>query len=643
MISINRNVFTKEGLKYLEHEVYPALISSAKEALVVLNEQAVAKEEKMGSKYLSFDKKIMKSIAHKTDQCVNNEKMDSSALNHELEETVMSAIGLSYFYRILGKKKHYFCEKREKNANICIWDRLLNTIVEFRKTGTLPDMHGGYQEIFEKQRDFQKYIDHGMLYRIKVYQYHELERTGIRSAKIIMDYASLLLEKNKVAIISLRHNRYAKWFYVPLLVYDGDREKGNPYEIFQRKSQTAEEDEKLMGQMETWADGILGQLGDLGTVQTLHEEYGANSDVQHILYYMLGNISTVALYTNDSAEWDIRINVLSAEGSESIFYNKNMRHLILKKVGRLYERFHAKRFVTTTWRGYECITLNEMPSSVFIVNGAYIARQQTERMLLPILGDNNEKLLNVKNEQFFKEYDKQRENYEELKTICNELLGFYPKFEEAMGMDKKEAESVEGMIGAYLELDPFWRASVGNRTRKGQSYWRELIRHIKSRLAESEKNSEAEEIDFDQLKEDQPDRSEFQKMLVENYFESVGLRLEGGPRLQSDMKEKYWKWFLNAVRFIRQKSNADIRKQILEDDEMKKFKRSLWEGSSTETDDVQKNLISYVMEKSQEDLSEKQVRRCYEKLMDDMIESVIQNQIVQTSKDNSYIEMLIRD
>ena len=118
-ISINRNVFTKEGIEYLEQQVYPALISSAKAALVELNERDVSQGEKLGSEYMSFDKKIMESIAKKTEQCKNNEEEGNSLLNRELEEMVLSAIGLSYFHRILGREKHFFWDIREEKVRIC--------------------------------------------------------------------------------------------------------------------------------------------------------------------------------------------------------------------------------------------------------------------------------------------------------------------------------------------------------------------------------------------------------------------------------------------------------------------------------------------------------------------------------------------
>lgn len=675
-IAINRNVFTKEGMDYLEQQVYPALISSAKAALVELNEQAVSMEKKLGAEYyLSFDKKIMESIANKTLQCIENEKAerlsydkkrmesaadqtqqrmesekeDSAVLKHELEELVLSAIGLSYFHRILGREKHYFCEKREKEEDIGKWDALLNLIVQFRKTGKLTDMKGSQKEIFERHMDFEKYIDHGMLHKIKIYQYDELERTGIESVKIVMDYASMLLEKNKVAIISLRHNRYAKWFYVPLLIYGegleerdgaGGRARENPYGIFQRKSQTAAEEEELSGQMETWADGIFSKLGELDRVQSLHKEYGEDSDVQYILQYMLGNISTVALYANDSEDGDIRINVLSAEGSGSVFYNKKMRRLILKKAARLFKRSHAKRFVTMTWRSYECITLKRIPSSVCAVNGAYIARQQSERMLLPILGDHIGKLLNLTNQEFFKDIQMQKENCEKLKKKCDVLLEFYSKFEKAISGDENNLDEVEKEIKTYLQMDHIWDDGPMDYEEErsfARSYWQELTRHIKSRIAESEKNVQLPGKEFNELMKE-PEPCEFQQMLVENYFESVGFIREQEQCLAPERKEELWNWFLNAVYYIKRYSNIDLREAILEHPQMEAFKKSLWEKGGGEDDDIQQNLINYVMENVQETLSEKQIRSCYEKLMDDMIESVIESETVQKS---AYVEMLI--
>lgn len=658
-ISINRSEFTKEGLSYLQQKIYPVLIASAKAALVELNEQAVQQEGKYGKQYKGFEQKILQSIVDKTNKCTEEEKEkdDMLASKRDLEEIVLSAVGLSYFLRVLGKEKRPFCKRHGNQEEICKWDNLLDRIVQLRSKGTYLDEKNMIKECFDAQKKLDDYINCGMLHKMKVYQYDELERTGVESKRLELDYASLLLEKRKIAIISMRHNKYTRWFYIPLLIYEekelqDDSEKHtnkNYYKIFQKKPQTISEEGELLVQMETWADGIFQQLGDLSIIQGLHEEYGVDSDVQYTLNYMLGNIPTVALYANDSTDGNIRINVLSAESYGSVFYNKNMKRLVLRKANRLYTNYRYKRFVTTTWRNYECISLLEVPSSVCVVNGAYIAKQQTKRILLPILGDNIGKLLNLKEQNFFKEIKKQKENCKELKRICNDMFNFYLKFENAIIMinQGEKIDSVEREIAAYLELENIWdndkQLGFAEVRRYATGFWRELNRYLKKRILRTGRADRKNNVlSFDELMKELPKKSEFQRTLVEDYFENLGINIEKEKSLNVQVREKNWKWFLNVIFYINTYSNIDLRESIMESSEMDDFKKSLWVSDKDTADkEVQNNIISYVMKNTQDTLSEKQVRNCYENLIDDIIESVIEDEKEQETEEYPNIDALI--
>lgn len=666
-IAINRNEFTKEGLDYLENEIYPSIISSAKAALVELNEQAVLEGEKWKSAdYKSFDKKIMDSIEEKTRRCMDNQTEDFLALKLDLEETVLSAVGLSYFLWVLGKEKIFFCEKRGRTEDICKWDNLLERIVKFRWYSRVPGMGQSEREVTDEGRKFDDYINSGMLHKMKVYYYNELKRTGLDSEKKVLDYASLLLEKRKIAIISIRHNKYTKWFYIPVIIHEQEEEdtqdekkktdsgerKENAYEIFQIKSRSVEEERETLEKMEHWADGILNLFADLVVVQRLHKEYGVDSDIQFTLNYMLNNIPTIALYTNDSEDGDVRMNVLSAERSGSVFYNKNMKRLILKKVRSLYGKFHAKRFVTTVWRSYECIALQEIPSSVCVANGACIAKQQTNRMLLPILGENMAKLLNIKEQEFFKGINKQKENCEELKKKCNELFGFYEKFEHVISQKMKPNDAVEKEIDEYLRLGLIIKEGAqmeyAEERRLTESYWRELNQYVKKKIASSIR--ERQELvkageerlaladEYEQLTANTPKEDEFQRMLVEDFFESIGFRLEQNQGLTQERRKNIWDWLLATICFIDKYRNLDLQEWIMTHPDMEKFKQSLWEKDGKDSDkEVQKNMVGYVLKHTQEELSEKQVMNCYERMLDEMIECVIESETEQ--KETKYLNI----
>ena len=320
-IAINRNEFTKEGIDYLEKKIYPALIVSAKAVLVELNER-----ENRENVEMPFYERIMKSVKAKTLLCETaRERIETLKL--DLEETVLSAVGLSYFLRVLGKEKEIFCEKRG-DAEDCKWDSLLNEIVKLRWESTVRSDSKEEKNILEEA--FDRYINDGIMHKMKVFYFDEVKRNGFVGPEKWMDYASLLLERRKVAIISMRLNEHSKWFHVPMVISEEEKnnyhdvsreaEPDSPYAIFQKKSGTWREEIATLKKLETWADRIFIWIKGIEDIQSLHEEYGTDSDIQYTLNYMLENIPTIALYAN--RDGNVRINVLSAEQKESIFFNK---------------------------------------------------------------------------------------------------------------------------------------------------------------------------------------------------------------------------------------------------------------------------------------------------------------------------------
>lgn len=73
---------------------------------------------------------------------------------------------------------------------------------------------------------------------------------------------------------------------------------------------------------------------------------------------------------------------------------------------------------------------------------------------------------------------------------------------------------------------------------------------------------------------------------------------------------------------------------------MEKFKQTLWEKKG---EDAKKNMISYIQKHAYEELSEKQIMNCYEKMLDDMLECVVENETKENNERYFMIEALILD
>lgn len=627
-IAINRNEFTKEGVDYIEQQIYPALIASAKEALVELNERENRAEvNKSAFGPTPFYLRIMDSIRQKTARCVRaetNVEENVERCKVDLEETVLSAVGLSYFIRVLGREKKMFCEKTGQEEK-CRWDTLLNEIVDFRwnnKKAVLVNLNDE-TSISIDYKVFDKYISTGMMHKMRVYSYEEVKRNGFGGLDEQKDYAALLLENNKVAIISMRINKHSKWFHIPLMIG-----KDN-YEIFQRKTGTWQEEKEVLKELEVWADGILRQLPEAEYIQALQETYGMDSDIQYTLDYMLGNVPTTAVYANKAG--NVRINILCAEQNRSIFFNKNMKRIILEKVNHLYTQYHAKRFVTSVWRSYECITLETVPSSVCTANGAFFAKHQTEKMLLPVLGENMQKLLNFREQDFFKEVMEQKEHCKELEEYCDDLLSIFNKFVGLIKRNRTEAEAVEVALQKYIndekilgeDLD---RVDFVRWKNLAKNYRRDMVSFVKNEIGQYLKQlSDEKDVtrvdEFKTLQSKRPDKEIFQIAVIQLFFRNRGT-------INVDLTAEQntaWKWFQQAMGFIYRYRNVDIKALVTTHPKVEKFKKSLWgRDRDGNVEVVQKNQIDYIMKHTTEKLSEKQIRNCYEKLLDDMLECVLE-------------------
>ena len=624
-IAINRNEFTKEGIDYIEQQIYPALIASAKEVLVELNERENRSKDRKpadGLQQVPFYKKIMNSIYRKTALCECAET-NVEEYKADLEETVLSAIGLSYFIRILGKEKRMFCEKVGQE-DICQWDTLLKEIVDLRWNLEEPisvNLVGGKSANIDRNV-FDKYISTGMMHKMRVFTYEEVNRNGFKGLVKQMDYARLLQEENRVAIISMRNNEHSKWFHIPLLIMEKD------FATFQKKTGTWDEERETLEELETWADGILRLFPRAEYIQNLQEAYGMDADIQYTLEYMLGNIPTMALYANKVG--NVRINVLCAEQRCGIFFNKNMKRIILKKVNYLYTQYHAKRFITNVWRSYECIALETVPSSVCTANGAFFAKHQTKKMLLPVLGENMQKLLNFQEQDFFREIMKQKEQCNDLEDYCNKLLVLFQKFEEVI-YKHKGVDIVKDTLQKYINDEKIlgedlgkvdfvsWNNLAKNYRQDMVSFVRTEIRSYLHPSPDTENTGRADE--FDELWEKRPKDEIFQTAVIEMFFRNRG----NNEASLTEEQQTAWQWFQRAMGFINKYRKIDVKKQVTTHPKVEKFKKSLWgTGKDGSVEAVQKNQIDYVMKHAAEKLSEKQIRNCYEKLLNDMLECVLE-------------------
>lgn len=94
------------------------------------------------------------------------------------------------------------------------------------------------------------------------------------------------------------------------------------------------------------------------------------------------------------------------------------------------------------------------------------------------------------------------------------------------------------------------------------------------------------------------------------------------------------------INYIEKYRKFNLHEYLAQNPDMEKFKQTLWEKKG---EDAKKNMISYIQKHAYEELSEKQIMNCYEKMLDDMLECVVENETKENNERYFMIEALILD
>ena len=132
----------------------------------------------------------------------------------------------------------------------------------------------------------------------------------------------------------------------------------------------------------------------------------------------------------------------------------------------------------------------------------------------------------------------------------------------------------------------------------------------------------------------------FQCECIRCFFENRGSKLQVQETIENGKRKDIWEWFQEAIHVIGKYRNSNLHEQVLSHSKVSEFKKSLW-GNKTDGDVeiIQKNMINYVMKHTPDKLSEKQIRNCYERLMNDMLECVLEIE-AEEKKKNANIDSL---
>lgn len=594
-INLNRNEFTESGKKFLER-IYEKIMESFKEALEIFANST----DKEGS-VMKMGDRLLKRV----DEYQDNDEEEKQ----DLSEAMLSTICMSFFVRL--RKQAYnsvCCENKEIE---CQWQKLLRSLAA--KIEGKESLRRGF---FEK---IPVYYEYELLNMWNEQKEKKSDKSfpEFLQLKGYMSFPELLQCENKIAIISERAGKHSKWIHNVIIL----------------SKDTFESFNKNVGRIDDWDDYVAenerkGSKMFEGYVRLVEKgdiKKDYDSEWQRVLRWMLANIPTSGIWS--MPDGNIRMNVLSDIMTTSVFYDWNMKYLLLERMGERYSQNSGKRYVTLTWKGFEGIRIQEPPTSVCYVKRGYLAKSQKTHMLLPLIGSQIENLLGVYSD----------EDVIYLKQIVERFMGYYdvvPRLKEYVDMvrgDKSEnlddnlylcfkqytanknLNEIKGIpekirkifIG---EVSAIARQLEQETEKDNKKYW--YNRFVGSREKSAKDNNEEKKNLLIALLERMPAKEEVISQLVQKYMKES---------LEENQEENIGNEIVEEVAMV----NLLVRRELFyiykeflfQQPKVKELKEALW-GTQQEKE----SMIKYVSTEGQERLSKKEIGKCYDKLIDEMLE-----------------------
>ncbi len=588
-INLNRNEFTESGNDFLA-KIYEEIMSSFREALEKLsgiNDNDGKGDEDFGELIYGNIKALIRAYEEE------EEKTRKEEIRKRINETALSALCLSFFVRIRKHKEANPCCRAMDSDKKCQWIKLSSKMMEL-----LTD---------EKNK---KFFTDGFFKPIPVYSRLKLEtekerKTGIQSKML---FPQMLDKENKIAIVSRREEAHSKWIHYVLLL------NSETFQLFIRDIYKVEDWHTYMEEMEAKGNELLSGFEtlyakiktDLQENEMDETEYDVEN--QKVLKWMLSNIPSCGIWS--SLDGNVRMNVLTDEIPNSVYFNTRMKYLLLERIREQFDKFGGKRYVTLVWKGYECLTLDEMPTSVCYTTRGYLAKSQDSLMLLPLLGERLRGLLEAYSDQEFKIIESILQTYVSYYGIQTKVREYVSDFIE------EEENAGDGIYKIFVEraktldLVSLQRLPEELRIR----FVTELEEVIKEKKNAIENALNAFECS---LKENE------QKNILERVLDSmpktdevIGIFIKPGEVHLEEGEQILERIALIAL-FIQHRLLIKHRKLLEEKIRKERREEEIWGDESEKT-----QMLRYVQEHSKCQITGKEIEACYRKLIDEIMDVV---------------------
>ena len=366
-LKLNRNGFSSEGDEYLE-KVYQGVVSTIYNGLQYLGNKKDSSND-CTNEIIKNLETLLKEIEEAEDEKYKKQKL------RQAEELILSATALVYFSMAEEHKEEYMRCSSDNNR----WNKLLKDI----------------QKLVNNKREYWK---KSSLFNISVHQ--EGDETTTVSILDIID------TEKKYAIVAERNENGKTWKHWLLQI--NNTHKKITDNIRKLKCCININDRRdVLNNLESFSKKLI----DFVPEREWREKNAYKEEI--ILKWILSNISTIALYASEDG--NTRINVLSAEIGDSIFFDCNMKKLIIERMKEFYPRF--QRFSIPVWTGYEKLYLEEPRKSIKFVKRGKFSKAGYGEMIFPLSG---EELLKMDSDKL--KYNDKKELEEKISMLYNLIV-----------------------------------------------------------------------------------------------------------------------------------------------------------------------------------------------------------------------------
>lgn len=354
-LKLSRKGFSQKGYAYLE-KVYHEIVKTARIALEMFDTE-INSNEKVGVKldentsigriYIRIDK-LSKEIEKSKEDKERVEKLE------ELENLCLSSTALIYFAMINEKSEVYSNERITDKGGL--WKALLEEV---------------YEKI-EKIKETKKSV----LYNIPVYE-KEKENVKLDNISIV----EVIQRENNYMVLSEREGgKNTHRWKQKLLKVDSDSYNEIKKKIRRlRNENSLSERRKIVIELED----LMSKYKNLNLNEGEEASYLEKHKEEVILKWILDNIPTMAIFGwTDSDSKDYRINILDVDICDSVYYDLEMKKLVLDRIQEKSEKF--QRCSSLVWTGFSGLSLEESRDSVEFVKRGKLSKAGYGKLIFPL-------------------------------------------------------------------------------------------------------------------------------------------------------------------------------------------------------------------------------------------------------------------